>query len=69
MAQTGGPSAAASVKATVKDKRGNPMPNATIELRNDTGAIKHTFTGDAGTFLITGLHQGNFTVGISAEIA
>ena len=43
-----------------------PVPQAEITVRNATGDILQTESGDDGTFLISGIPAGDYTLVVSA---
>jgi Ca-activated chloride channel family protein len=52
---------AASLKGTVTDSRGNPLPQATVVLVNLNTQVRHTvLTAKTGEFVFKGLPSGNY---------
>src|SRR5882762_5772384 len=53
----------ASIQGTVTDNSGAVVPGATVTVSNqDTGVSKTTVTGDAGSYRVSGLVPGRYTI-------
>lgn len=60
--------AVAGITGTVVDPTGAVVPGASVTVKNDeTNTTSHTKTGTAGTYSVTGLTPGHYSVTVSAE--
>jgi tetratricopeptide (TPR) repeat protein len=57
-----------SVKGTVKDEQGKPMPNATVELQNNDNGQKYKLkTNGKGEYFSLGIQPGKYKVTLENE--
>ena len=57
-----------TITGTIKDPSGSTVPNAKLIVRNEaTGAERSTKSSDAGTFSVTNLPSGMYTVSVEAQ--
>lgn len=60
--------ASGSLNGVVQDASGSVIPNAKVELKNDaTGATRTTASNTSGSFTISAVQPGTYTVTISAQ--
>ncbi|WP_446743717.1 carboxypeptidase regulatory-like domain-containing protein [Silvibacterium acidisoli] len=58
----------ASISGTVSDTAGAVLPRATVTIRNEaTNEIRTTTTNDAGTYNVTNLSPGSYTIRVEAQ--
>lgn len=56
------------IKGTVKDKNGNPIPNATVKIFDQYFTpFMHTITGEDGTYEILDVPTGNYKINATAN--
>ena len=66
-AQTLHGQAAAGITGTVVDPAGSVVPGASVTITNEaTGVVNKTVTGGAGTYSVTGLNPGTYSVAVDA---
>src|SRR5690242_6774622 len=57
-----------TITGTIKDPSGSAVPNAKLLVRNEaTGAERTTSSSEAGTFSVTNLPSGMYTVTVEAQ--
>src|SRR5438876_1501705 len=57
----------ASLNGVVRDSTGAVVPKASATLHNsDTGVERNTFTNDAGTYVLSNINPGRYTLKVSA---
>jgi tetratricopeptide (TPR) repeat protein len=58
----------ASVKGTIKDEQGKPMPNATVELQNGENGQKYKLkTNNKGEYFSLGIQPGKYKVTLEQD--
>src|ERR1041385_1701098 len=57
-----------TITGTIKDPSGSAVPNAKLAVRNEaTGVERATSSSEAGTFSVTNLPSGMYTVTVEAQ--
>src|SRR5438552_15015884 len=57
-----------TITGTIKDPSGSAVPNAKLTVRNEaTGVERSTKSSDSGSFSVTNLPSGMYTVAVEAS--